>query len=258
LLLVLANMSIVALTQVSFARRCVDGLIAHALELQQRDASKAAAQAYEVPAEGDDLAPPPMVPLAREDSGNGRLRVPQRAPRSPHIVFLLHKSQDQMRLSPVYHTTSCDWTAVYVDDWGLEARTNGDDDDGDESIDPTPWLRMLFGIKDETTAAAAQAAFRERVEGKLDLALQKCKFPRDRMRQSETLPQLKHAAQAYSRGSPVTASQFVRHKLVERPYIYDALVTAFGLVWSDEVGNPNDSNLYASSARCLLSIFELI
>jgi hypothetical protein len=39
-----------------------------------------------------------------------------------------------MAFGPVYPATSCDWQAVYVDDWGLDTR-GGDGDDGDDGDD---------------------------------------------------------------------------------------------------------------------------
>jgi hypothetical protein len=103
----------------------------------------------------------------------------------------------------------------------------------DEAMDPTPWLRMLFGVLDADTQEAAKRAFKGTVKDKVRVALRRCRFPRDLGRMVP--PDVVAAKSAYAPGSPGNASEFVFDELSKRPYIFDSLVSAFAVVWDEEI-----------------------
>jgi hypothetical protein len=204
MLLIPANMAIVAPAQVSFARRCVDEFEAELSSSQAR--ASVGGSSSGGGADGRKHA------AGKQESGDGRPGRPQatslggggvgwggaagsssaRLLPTPavHAVLLLHLAPEQMRFRPIYSTPSCDWQAVFDDDWGLEEVGDDDGDDSengngvsggtpeptawaaaDEDMDPTPWLRMIFGISTPDTAQAAAAALRARVQDQVQLGL---------------------------------------------------------------------------------------
>ena len=215
-LLVVANMAIVAEAQVALARRAVDDCVA----------------AYTAEAVGHENGLEDALP----EGGFGD------AFRPPHVVFVLHLAAEQLAFRPIYHTTSCDWQAVYVDDWGLSTNDSGtlyedklgsEQDDGNDAIDETPWTRMLFGVSDDKSQKAARIAFNRKLEESIFIALQRCKFPRSPG--LKVPPEVVASRPAYEHGPPDKASAFIRDELTKRPYIFECLLNAFAVVWDEEI-----------------------
>jgi hypothetical protein len=128
-----------------------------------------------------------------------------------------------------------------VDDFGLGVHKGGlgpisdkvSREEEDEAMDPTPWLRMLFGVLDADTQEAAKRAFKGTVKDKVRVALRRCRFPRGPG--CVVPPDVVAAKSAYAPGPLSDASEFVFNELSKRPYIFESLVSAFAVVWDEEI-----------------------
>ena len=99
MLVVVANMAIVAEAQVALARRAVDSCAANGGEVAQvgDDAMFVGGEGSQGEGEGG------------VSGGGAGVAVESGTFFPPHVVFVLHLAAEQLAFRPVYHTTSCDW-----------------------------------------------------------------------------------------------------------------------------------------------------
>mmetsp|Transcript_21989 Transcript_21989/g.28675 ORF Transcript_21989/g.28675 Transcript_21989/m.28675 type:complete len:526 (-) Transcript_21989:308-1885(-) len=172
---------------------------------------------------------------------------------APHVVFVLHLPNDEMAFAPIYRSSCFDWQTVFIDNWGMDTINSTTDislntpkdlaptkceveTEINKHIDPRPWLSMLFGISDPTATKKAHETFRANVHDLLAEALHRCQFPRSK--HAPMVP-LKYSEKVYKSLSKdenaSTVSSWVYQELVKRPYVFNALVNAFSIIWDEQV-----------------------